>query len=492
MSYEEVLKIAARRGIFFKSSELYPNSPAGFWEYGPYGVRIKENFVNFLRKKLKEVDAIEIDGACIMPKEVFEASSHLKNFVDPIVECKQCKQVYRIDKLIEEKTGKPVPERLKKEEFEKLIEKEKIRCPKCKGQFSEVKFFNLMFRVDVGVKGQECYLRPETCQAIFLDFKRVFKVMRRKLPCVVLQVGKSFRNEISPRQSLLRMREFYQAEVEVFFNPKTKKFPPIEKFKSFKLRFWEDGKVREISVEKALKNKEVSNELIAFFLAFIQNFYEELGFPRGKLRLRKLKENEKAFYAKEAWDLEVLTSLGWVELVACNNRGDYDLKVHSKHSGEDLEVMDGEEKVLPHVFELSIGIDRSILSLLDLSFKVDKSRKLLSLKPIMAPVKLCVFPLVAKDGLPEKAKEVCSLLEDFDYVYEEKDSIGRRYYRYDEIGVPFAITIDHQSLEDDTVTLRDRDSTEQIRVKIKELPQILKKLLSCEVSFEELKGKLEK
>jgi len=424
-----------------------------------------------------------------MPREVFEASSHLKSFVDPIVECTKCKQVYRIDKLIEEKIGKPIPERLKKEEYEKLKEKEKIRCPACKGELSEVRFFNLMFRVDVGVKGQECYLRPETCQAIFVDFQRIFKAMRLKLPCAIFQIGRSFRNEISPRQSLLRMREFYQAEIEVFFNPKKKKFPQIEEFNSFELRLWEDEKLVEIPTREALNRRILSNELIAYFLAFIQSFYEDIGFPREKLRLRKLKENERAFYATEAWDLEVLTSLGWVELVACNNRGDYDLKVHSKHSGKELEVLDDNEKVIPNVFELSIGVDRSILSLLDISFRVDGSRKFFSLKPTMAPIKFCIFPLVAKDNLPEKAEEVSSLLKNFDYVYEEKDSIGKRYYRYDEIGVPFAITIDHQSLEDNTVTLRDRDTTKQVRVKIEELPMILEKLLNCEITFDDLRKK---
>lgn len=487
MSYDEVLKVALRRGIFFKASEIYPNSPAGFWEYGPYGHSIKQKFIEALRKKLKLLNCVEIDGSLILPKEVFEASSHLKSFVDPVVECTKCKQAVRANTIIEEKTGEKIPEK-DIDKINALLDKLGLKCPRCGGKLSKAFLFNLMLKVDVGMKEHECYLRPETCQAIFLDFKRVFKAMRGKLPFTIFQVGKSFRNEISPRQSLVRMREFTQAEIEVFFNPKKEDEIEFNWLKSFKLNLHVNGKSFEITPGKAVEEGIVSSRLVAFHLAFIHEFYESIGIPHEKLRIRKLSDEEKAFYAKEAWDLEVLTSLGYLELVACNHRGDYDLGTHSKHSGTDLQVLDGDEKVLPNVFELSIGVDRSLLALLDLTYRKSGDRVFFSLSPKLAPIQICIFPLVARDGLPEKAKEICRLLSDFEYVYEEKDSIGKRYYRYDEIGVPFAITVDYRSLSDNTVTLRDRDTSSQVRIPLSELKGIVERLLKGELKFEDVKG----
>ncbi|MCW1301046.1 MAG: glycine--tRNA ligase [Candidatus Nanoarchaeia archaeon] len=487
MSYDDVLKVALRRGIFFKTSEIYPNSPAGFWEYGPYGHTIKQKFIEALRKKLKLLNCVEIDGSIILPREVFEASSHLKSFVDPVVECTQCKQAVRANTIIEEKTGERIPEK-DVDKINVLLEKLKLRCPRCGGKLSKAFLFNLMLKVDVGMKEHECYLRPETCQAIFLDFKRVFKAMRGKLPFAIFQVGKSFRNEISPRQSLVRMREFTQAEIEVFFNPKKEDELEFDWLKSFRLNLYVNGRSIETTPEMAVENGIISSKLVAFHLAFIHEFYESIGVPHENLRIRKLSEDEKAFYAKEAWDLEVLTSLGYLELVACNHRGDYDLGAHSKHSGIDLKVLDGGERVLPNVFELSIGVDRSILAILDLTYRKTKDRIFFSLSPKLAPIQVCVFPLVAKDGLPEKAQEVCKLLSDFEYVYEEKGSIGKRYYRYDEIGVPFAITIDYRSIKDDTITIRDRDTSQQVRINLNELREVLEKLLRGELKFEDVKG----
>lgn len=338
----------------------------------------------------------------------------------------------------------------------------------------------MMFKVGIGPEEKEAYLRPETCQSIFIDFPRLYQTMRIKLPQAIAQLGKSFRNEISPRQGLLRMREFTQAEIEVFFNPRKIEMEKFNKIKKNKLRLMAGSKIQEMGAEEAVKKKIISSELIAYYLALIQNYYESLGVEKENIRLRKLGDNEKAFYAKEAWDLEIETSVGWIEMVACNNRGDYDLKGHAKQSNKNMEVMDNDEKVLPNIFELSMGIDRTLYVLLDLAFEkemVNKEERVV-LKLQISPFHAAVFPLVNKDGLPEAAEKVYALLkEQFDVDYDYSGSIGKMYRRHDEIGTPFCITIDHQTLKDKTVTVRDRDSMKQSRVKIDKLVEELKKKL---------------
>jgi len=485
------MRLALGRGFFVPSCEIYSDVPAGFWEYGPLGTIFRNRFINLWRKEIVRRDQmIEIDGSQIMAKEVFEASGHLKNFVDPIVSCSKCRLTVRADKLISDNINEIIPERLTDEEYDNYLRKNKISCPKCHSEFGKVSKFNMMFRVGVGAIDESAYLRPETCQSIFVDFPRLFKIMRGKLPFPIAQLGKSFRNEISPRQSLMRLREFYQAEIEVFYNlSRINEFEKFEEISNYVLRFLIDTHINEISCEEALKKNIIPNKLVGYYLAIIQQFYEKAGIDLNKLRLRKLTSKEKAFYARSAFDLEIETSLGWIELVACNDRGDYDLKRHMEVSKKDMTVIDGDDKILPNIFELSMGVDRSLYCIMEHSFikEIDNkknSRDILKLNRCLSPVQVGIFPLLKKESLQAKAKEIQNILKgEFHTFYDESGSIGRRYRRQDEVGTPLGITIDYGTLNDNEVTLRNRDDMDQKRVKITELLQIIRGYFLDEDSF---------
>jgi glycyl-tRNA synthetase len=478
MNYEEVMKLALERGFYFPSCEIYSDASAGFWEYGPSGVGLKNKFLELWRRELIRRDGMmEIDGSQIMSKSVFEASGHLGNFADPIIKCTKCNSTYRADRTIAEITNIEIPENADLIEFDNAIKENKIQCPKCKGNFGETKKFNMMFKVGIGPQEEEAYLRPETCQSIFVDFPRLFKTMRGKLPLGIAQVGKSFRNEIAPRQSLLRLREFYQAEIEVFCNPG--RLDEVEKFTEVEntvIRVQTDAEPISMTCKEALESGIIPNKFVAYYLGILTEFYEKTGIDISKSRFRKLGDKEKAFYAEVAFDFEVETTIGWLELVACNYRADYDLSSHAKMSKEKFEVMDNDEKVLPHVFEISMGIDRSLYTILEHSLKKDEEheRMVLSLKPYLSPIHVGILSLVKKDGLKEKTDEIfLNIKRKFDAFLDHSGAIGRRYRRLDEIGAPFAITVDHQTLEDNTVTIRKRDSMEQSRVNISEIDSIL-------------------
>ena len=480
MNYDNVMKLALERGFYFPSCEVYGDSQAGFWEYGPNGVSIKNKFLELWRQQLVRRDRmLEIDGSQIMSKSVFEASGHLGNFADPIVKCKECKSTFRADKLIVDASEVEIPENSDLNEFDNVIKEKAISCPKCNGSLDNTKKFNMMFKVGIGPEEEEAYLRPETCQSIFVDFPRLFKTMRGKLPIGIAQVGKSFRNEIAPRQSLLRLREFYQAEIEVFCNPN--KLDVLDKFSEIEnttLRIQNEQEVVTVTCKQAVESGIIPNKFVAYYLGLLSEFYEKTGIDMNKTRFRKLGEKEKAFYAEIAFDFEVETTIGWLELVACNYRSDYDLSSHANKSKEKFEVMDNDEKVLPHVFEISMGIDRSLYTILEHGYRDDKEneRVVLSIKPYLAPVHVGVLSLVKKDGLAEKTDEVyLEIKTKFDSFLDHSGAIGRRYRRLDEIGAPFAITIDHQTKDDNTVTIRSRDSMSQDRVKIADLEAILSK-----------------
>jgi glycyl-tRNA synthetase len=498
MPKEEINNLALRRALFYPAAEIYPDSPSGFWEFADAGEKIRRKIVDLWRKELVEKEGfIEIFGAQVLPEAVFRASGHLESFSDPIVQCKKCNSLHRADSLIAEKTGKVVPESLAATELDKLIKKHSVECPKCKSKdFHETKKFNMMMKVDIGATGnQVSYLRPETCQSIFLDFKRIYRTIANSLPLGIAQAGSSFRNEIAPRNTLLRQREFGQMEIEVFFNPhrisEIENFAEVENFK-LNLLLSKEKAVKKISCREAAEKKIVSGKLIAYYLARVQQFYSKLNIPEEKMRFRQLGEDERAFYAAETWDFEVETDLGWVELMACNYRADYDLKGHAKQSKQEMIVTDNNEKVLPHVFELSAGIDRAFYVALDLAFRKEKrgpeERIFLDLPIRIAPYIAGVFPLVKKDGLLEKGLEIFRQLNsyDFDVLFEEKASIGKRYAKIDEIGVPFAITVDYDSLKDNTVTLRERSSMQQKRVKIDSLAEALWHLKTGKKSFEQI------
>lgn len=474
MNYEQIIQLALERGFYFPSCEIYSDAQAGFWEYGPSGVSLKNKFIELWRRELVRRDRMwEIDGSQIMSENVFVASGHLTSFSDPIATCTKCKSIFRADKMIAEITSIIVPENADLEEFDKIIAEKKIVCTKCKGSLENIKKFNMMFKVGIGAQGEPAYLRPETCQSIFVDFPRLFKTMRGKLPIGIAQIGKSFRNEISPRQSLLRLREFYQAEIEVFCNPG--KLDDLAKFaevENTQIRIMVDDTIKSMTCKEALDSGIVPNKLVAYYLGLLVEFYQKTGIDVTRSRFRKLGEKEKAFYATVAFDFEVETNTGWLELVACNYRSDYDLKSHANTSKEKFEVMDDETKVLPHVFEISMGIDRSLYTMIEHRLREDKEndRVVLSLEPYLSPVHVGVLSLVKKDGLAEKTEEVYIMLrKKYDAFLDHSGAIGRRYRRLDEVGAPFAVTIDHQTLEDDTVTIRNRDSMSQERIKISEL-----------------------
>lgn len=481
------MKLALERGLLMPSCEIYPDATAGFWDYGPHGNTMKNRYVDLWRRELVRRDGmVEIDGAQIMSRKVFLASGHLESFVDPIVNCEKCGAVHRADRLLQEATGVLVPERLDVEQIEGMLVERDVRCPNCKGKLGKVRRFNLMFRVGIGASDEDSYLRPETCQSIFVDFSRLFKVMRLKLPIGIAQYGKSFRNEIAPRQGLIRLREFYQCEIEVFFNPaKANDFPKYEEIKNERLNLVIDGVSRqEVRCEEALQERYIPSRFIAYYLALVQQFYEHAGIDSKKMRFRTLGGQEKAFYADAAYDFEVETSLGWIELVASNYRTSYDLAAHAKVSGQDLTVMDGDQKVIPHVFELSMGVDRSLYCLLEHAYLEEPERRILRLKPYLAPVAMGVLPLVGKDGLPEVARTIHSQLRKwYDAFYDEGGSIGRRYRRLDEIGCPACVTVDYQTLQDRTVTLRDRDTMKQIRIGQDEVPLYLERMARGEAVF---------
>lgn len=479
-NYDQIMQLALERGFYFPSCEVYADAQAGFWEYGPSGVSLKNKFVELWRRELVRRDRMmEVDGSQIMSQSVFEASGHLTSFADPIVACEKCKSIFRVDKLIAEVTSIVVPESADLSEFDRIILEKNVVCPKCKNKLGKARKFNMMFKVGIGPESEPAYLRPETCQSIFVDFPRLFKTMRGKLPTAIAQIGKSFRNEISPRQSLLRLREFYQAEIEVFCNPN--KLNDLEKFaevENTEIRIMVDSGIKSMTCKQALESGILPNKLVAYYLGLLVEFYQKTGIDVKKSRFRKLGDKEKAFYASVAFDFEVETTIGWLELVACNYRSDYDLKSHASISKEKFEVLDDDVKVLPHVFELSMGIDRSLYTILEHSFHEDKEndRVVLSLKSYLAPIHVGILSLVKKDGLAEKAEEVFfKLRTKYDTFLDHSGAIGRRYRRLDEVGAPLAITIDHQTLQDDTVTVRMRDSMNQERIRISDLDSYLLK-----------------
>jgi glycyl-tRNA synthetase len=494
-TYTDIVNLALRRGLFFPAGEVY-GAPAGFYDYGPFGAAIKRKVIELWRRELvQKEEFLEIDGAITLPEDVFKASGHLANFNDPMTQCASCKTLHRADKLLEEITKKPFKEAMAPEVLTKALREYKVHCPACKGELLDVRQFNMLVKAEVGIATKApCYLRPETCQTLFADWPRMMKTMRVKLPKGLSQVGKSFRNEISPRQTLLRQVEFTQMESEVLFDPaKIDDVPGFDEVAEYPIQIMRVGSqtIEPIAAKELASRKIVSGKLIAYFLARTQQLYEKYGFGRDKMRFRELDGEERAFYAKEGWDFEVLTSLGWLELIANNYRTDYDLAGHAKGSKTDMNyVMDDGRKFIPHIWEISIGTDRTFYAVIENSLRVKsearpgetgREHEWLALPPALAPLHAAVFPLLSnKQPLVDKAGEVYRLLKKagFEVFLDEAGSIGKRYARMDEIGVPACITIDFDTVEKDAgVTLRERDSTRQERIPIAELPRRLHQLI---------------
>jgi len=498
MEMEKIVQIAKRRGFVWPSSEIY-GGLSGFFDFGPLGVLLKRKVENFWREFFikSEEDIFEVETSTVMPEKVWKASGHLDSFVDSITQCKKCNSFYKVESLIEEKMGKCV-EGLEPEKLTKIIKENGIKCPKCNGELSEVKVFNLMLSTQVGpAEGTTSYLRPETAQGIFVNFKNIASFVRKGLPFGVAQVGRSYRNEISPRQWLIRLREFNQMEIEYFFNPE-KPNPKFEKFASEKIPILtrEDQKegrpASEMKLEEAVKEKILPNDYLAYFLAKEFIWYQQLGIPKEAIRFRHMLPEETPHYSAGNFDMEIKFDFGWKEVVGNAYRTDHDLKEHMKYSGESFFVVEDGKKIIPHVVEPSFGLERTIYAILFYSFREDKKRgwDWFEFQPKIAPYIAAVFPLVSKDGLPEKAREIYSMIKAcFDVFYDESGSIGKRYARADEIGTFLCITIDYDTLKDDTVTIRSRDTTEQVRVEIKRILEVVWKLANKEIEFKDV-GKI--
>ncbi len=481
-----IMDVATKRGFFFPTAEIY-GSKAGFWTYGHLGTLMKHKFENLWRSYFLGLNSnyYEIEGNSILPKGVFEGSGHLKNFNDPMTECKKCRFRFRADQLIEDELHQNA-NGLNESQMNHIIHDKKLKCPKCGGELNDVKLFNMMFDVKIGVASNDdiAYLSPETAQNAFISFKREYFALREKLPMGLGIIGKSFRNEISPRQGFFRLREFTQAELQIFFDPdKINECDDFKEVSNTKIRLLmaKSDKVEEIKCEDLNRRFELP-KFYVYHMAKVQQFYfDTLGIPKDKFRFRELDENERAFYNKIHFDIEldIETLNGFKEVAGLHYRTDHDLAGHAKVSKEKLEITYNEKKFIPHVLELSFGVDRTLWALLDLNFIQENDRVSFRFNKNIAPIEVAVFPLLNKDRLPEKADKVYRLLKDnFITSFDSSGSIGRMYRRVDEIGVPAMITIDHTTIEDDTVTLRNRDDMKQIRVKIKDLNATLKKFFS--------------
>ncbi len=431
---EKLVSLCRRRGFIFPSSEIY-GGLSSCWDYGPLGVELKQNIKQaWWRAVVQERDdMVGLDASILMHPQTWEASGHLKGFSDPMVECKSCHLRWRVDDLKDNK------------------------CPSCGGEVTEPRLFNLMFKTFMGPVEEEAntvYLRPETAQGIFVNFQNVLNTTRKRLPFGIAQIGKAFRNEITTGNFIFRSREFEQMEIEFFVKPGT------------------------------------DQEWFDYWVTERLNWYVKLGVKRENLKLRQHAKDELAHYARECYDIDYLFPMGWSELEGIANRGDFDLVQHAKYSGKSLEYFDEETKehFVPYIIEPSAGVDRSALAFLcdayDEEPDKEEIRVLLRLHPSLAPIKIAVLPLSRRENLVKLAEEIYADLRQCWMVqYDDAQSIGRRYRRQDEIGTPFCVTVDFQSLEDEQVTIRERDTMNQIRVPISELKTTLAAKLSGEDLF---------
>ena len=448
LTMDKIVGLCKNRGYVYPGSDIY-GGLANTWDYGPLGVELKNNIKKAWMKKFVQESKynVGLDAAILMNPEVWVASGHVSGFSDPLIDCKECKTRHRADKLIEEwahEQGKDmIADGMSDEQMINFIKENYIPCPNCgKENFTDIRKFNLMFKTFQGVTEDskaEIYLRPETAQGIFVNFKNVMRTTRRKLPMGIAQIGKAFRNEITPGNFTFRTREFEQMELEFFCKPGT----DLEWHK-----YWKE---------------------------FCENWLVELGMKKDNIRLRDHSKEELVFYSAATTDIEFAFPFGWGELWGIADRTDYDLKQHMEHSKEDMIYLDPEtnEKYIPYCIEPSLGCDRVALAFLCNSYDEEEIaegdvRTVLHLHPALAPYKVAVLPLSKK--LSEKAEEVYGKLsKKFMCDYDEAGSIGKRYRREDEIGTPYCVTIDFDTIQDESVTIRDRDTMEQVRVKIDEL-----------------------
>lgn len=571
--FEIVSEIARRRGFFWPSYEIY-GGVSGFITFGPLGSilkrKIEDRFRSFF---IRPLGILEIESPVIMPSKVLEASGHVEHFKEPMVECQKCKRKFRADHLLQEqaKLSDTETEKLNLKELMNQIKKHNVRCPDCKGELGDPKYFMTMFTTAIGPYSEAVgYGRPEAAQGIFVEFKRLHEIAREKLPFGVVQIGHALRNEISPRQGPIRVRELTIIDIEFFFDPEEPNCPLLKDVENEGLRLiLAEKKLKgvkepiEVTVKEALKKGYIKAEWQAFFMALSKQFLMELGVPEEKQRFIEKLEWERAHYSVQGFDQEIyLDRWGWTEVSGQNYRTDYDLKCHMEFSGVDMRTYKEYEKpvtkeeavvkpvmstlgrtfkedalkiakilstinpkaleeslkkkgffkiesfkispehveilhkkieekgrrFIPHVVEPSFGSDRLTYIALEYAYKKRKDRVLLSFPKEIAPIQVSVFPLINKDGLPEKAKQVYDALlsEGFTIEYDESGSIGRRYARADEVGTPLGLTVDYQTLEDDSVTLRNRDTWEQVRTEITKLPSLLYAFFCGKIVFRDL------
>ncbi len=540
--FDKLMMLAKRRGFIYPSFEIY-GGVAGFYDYGPLGSQLKNNIENHWRKYyLLKDNCIEISTPTVTLFDVLKASGHVDEFTDLTVDCKKCKQSFKLEGLVEEVSDP-----------QKEAEKGKVKCPNCGEVLKNPYPVNLMFSTTIGIGNtRDAFLRPETAQGIFTNFHLLYRYAREKLPFGVIQVGRGYRNEISPRQGTIRQREFNMAEAEVFFDPKDKTHPEFENVKKHELYLFDNVKEMKISMQKAVDTGVINNQALAYYMYLTQDFLLSAGVDPKKFRFRKHGNDELAHYAQECWDAELYSErFGWVECVGIADRSAYDLDSHVKASGNDmyaqrkyekpktvkvkrvipdmgklgplfkgkagkikdlLEKMDVKEekkivldvdgekikipddcfkivektekitgdKFIPHVIEPSYGIDRILYMILEHSYIETKKKgeeyKFLKLKPAIAPIKVGMFPLVSDDKLVKIASQIDRTIRaaGISTYYDEGGTIGRRYARMDEVGTPFCITVDHDSIDDESVTIRYRDTTEQERIKIKNILDFIK------------------
>ena len=487
---DEITSIASKRGFFFQTANIY-GGKAGFFTYGHLGKALKANWEEMWRKNIVALDEnfYEIQSNNILPEAVFIASGHIENFNDPMTECRKCHFRFRADQFLEDNGIENAGE-LNIEEMTRRIKEKNLKCPKCGGELSEVKQFNMMFPINVGFDEEKAYLSPETAQAAYLAFKEEFSATRGKLPLGLAIIDKAYRNEISPRQMFFRLREFSQAELQIFFDAEKinehEKWKTVQKNK-LRIKFHDKNEIAEISCEE-LNSKYKIPKFYLYYASKVQDFYLKiLRIPKEKFRFRELGEGERAFYNKLHFDVEIFldTLGGFKEIAGVHYRTDHDLKGHSKISGKNLEVFYDSKKILPHVLELSFGIDRNVWALLDLFYAIGKEGSMFAFPSVLSPVKAAVFPIIKGNKFERISDKVADeLKKEWNIIYDKSGSIGRRYARNDEIGTPFCITVDGDSIKNKDVTIRNRDNGKQIRVKIADLKETLRKLINGEIKFE--------
>jgi glycyl-tRNA synthetase len=563
MDTQELLSLCKRRGFLWPAYEIYGGA-AGFFDYGPLGASLKANIESHWRRlHVLEEGLQELVCPIIAPEAVFKASGHLDTFADLYVECRECKESYRADHLAEGLHDNPAT--LREKELGELMSANDVRCPACKGELTEPRRFNLMFKTSIGAGSAKTgYMRPETAQGMFVNFSQIYRFGRERLPVGAVQIGRSFRNEISPRQGLLRLREFNQMEAEVFFHPERKTWPRYPSVKDEVLSLVpSNGPPVETSLADAVSSGMIANEALAYFMWLTHKFAVDVGIDPARMRFRQHEREEMAHYAKDCWDLEAETGYGWVELVGVADRGCYDVQAHLKHSGADLTaferfeeprevskevvrprfdvmgklfkgdtksiseklsqlhpdavrgrdsvevVLEGEtvtvpsscfetatvtekvsgDKFVPHVIEPAYGVDRILYTLIEHAYRAKDGYVTLSLKGLVAPFKVGVFPLMARDGLDEIALRLYDSFvgDGIAAYYDDSGSIGRRYARMDEVGTPCCVTVDYETKEDGCVTVRDRDSADQIRIKLDDVTCVVRRMMEgC--SFQSLAG----